>query len=148
MKKMSIIIAGLLLLSGCFPDERNNFMVPDSFGITSLENVVESSVHTGSFVLGIAKSGKGQSAAQVRISRDQDEIQSVLSAYNAEHDTEFEAVMGSLVEMDATEFDFRPGMRPGKYASPGIPTCWPVSWATATGMSFPSSSSRTTLSSR
>lgn len=106
MKKMSIIIAGLLLLSGCFPDERNNFMVPDSFGITSLENVVESSVHTGSFVLGIAKSGKGQSAAQVRISRDQDEIQSVLSAYNAEHDTEFEAVMGSLVEMDATEFDF------------------------------------------
>ena len=106
MKRMSIFIAGMLLVCGCFPDERNNFMVPDSFGITSLENVVEASVHTGAYVLGIAKSGKGQTAAHVRISRDQDAIQSRLDAYNAEHGTQFKSVMGSLVEMDAVDFDF------------------------------------------
>lgn len=106
MKRTCIIIAGMLLLSGCFPDERNNFMVPDSFGITSLENVVEASVHTGSFVLGIAKSGKGQTPAHVEISRDQEEIESRLSAYNSEHGTGFKAVMNSLVKMDAVDFDF------------------------------------------
>ena len=106
MKRMSILIAGALLVSGCFPDERNNFMVPDSFGITSLENVVEASVHTGSYVLGIAKSGKGQSAAHVRIIRDDAEIQSRLAAFNEENGTEYKTVMGSLVDMDATNFDF------------------------------------------
>lgn len=106
MKRMSIIIAGMLLVSGCFPDERNNFMVPDSFGITSLENVVEASVHTGSFVLGIAKSGKGQTAAHVEINRNQDDIDARLSDFNAKHDTEYKAVMTSLVEMDAVDFDF------------------------------------------
>ena len=103
---MSIIIAGMLLVSGCFPDERNNFMVPDSFGITSLENVVEASVHTGSYVLGIAKSGKGQTAAHVEINRNQDDIDARLSDFNAKHDTEYKAVMTSLVEMDAVDFDF------------------------------------------
>ena len=106
MKRMSIIIAGMLLVSGCFPDERNNFMVPDSFGITSLENVVEASVHTGGFVLGIAKSGKGQTAAHVEINRNQDDIDARISEFNAEHGTEFKAVMNSLVEMDAVDFDF------------------------------------------
>ena len=106
MKRMSIIIVGMLLVSGCFPDERNNFMVPDSFGITSLENVVEASVHTGSYVLGIAKSGKGQTAAHVEINRNQDDIDARLSDFNAKHDTEYKAVMTSLVEMDAVDFDF------------------------------------------
>ena len=106
MKRMSIIIVGMLLVSGCFPDERNNFMVPDSFGITSLENVVEASVHTGSFVLGIAKSGKGQTAAHVSINRNQDDIDARLSDFNAKNGTEFKTVMNSLVEMDAVDFDF------------------------------------------
>ena len=106
MKRASILIAGMLLVCGCFPDERNNFMVPDSFGITSLENVVEASVHTGSFVLGIAKSGKGQTAAHVEIDRNQEAIESRLSAFNSEHGTEYKAVMNSLIEMDAVQFDF------------------------------------------
>ena len=106
MKRISIIITGLLLLNSCFPDERNNFMVPDSFGITSLENVVEASVHTGSFVLGIAKSGKGLTAAAVHINRNQADIQSLLDAYNSEHNTDFQAVTGSIVEMNALDFEF------------------------------------------
>ena len=96
----------MLLVCGCFPDERNNFMVPDSFGITSLENVVEASVHTGSYVLGIAKSGKGQSAADVHINRNQDDIESCISAYNSDHDTEYKAVMSSLIDIDAVDFNF------------------------------------------
>ena len=106
MKRISIIIAVALLVSGCFHDERNNFMVPDSFGITSLENVVEASVHTGGYVLGIAKSGKGQSAAHVRIIRDDTEIQSLLNSYNKENGTDFKSVMGSLIRMNAIDFDF------------------------------------------
>lgn len=106
MKRLSILFAGLLLLSGCFPDDRNNFMVDDSFGITSLDNVVEASVHKGSYVFGIAKSGKGQSAANVRINYSQDDIQSLLASYNKEHNTEFKAVMSSLIVMDKTDFDF------------------------------------------
>ena len=106
MKRISILIVGMLLVCGCFPDERNNFMVPDSFGITSLENVVEASVHTGRYVLGIAKSGKGLSAADVHINRNQDDIESRLAAYNSEHDTDFKAVTGSLVDIDAVDFSF------------------------------------------
>ena len=81
-------------------------MVPDSFGITSLENVVEASVHTGGYVLGIAKSGKGQTAAAVHINLNQADIQSRLDAYNSEHNTEFQVVSGSMIEMNATDFDF------------------------------------------
>ena len=106
MKRISILISWLLLVCGCFPDERNNFMVPDSFGITSLENVVEASVHTGGYVLGIAKSGKGQTAAAVHINLNQADIQSRLDAYNSEHNTEFQVVSGSMIEMNATDFDF------------------------------------------
>lgn len=106
MKRISMILAGILLFCGCFPDERNNFMVSDSFGITSLENVVEASVHTGNYVLGIAKSGKGLSAANVRINSNQEDIQNLLSTYNEEHGTQFKAVMGSLIGIDATDFAF------------------------------------------
>ena len=106
MKRISIFIAALLLVCGCFPDDRNNYMVPDSFGITSLDNVVEASVHTGSYVLGIAKSGKGLSAASVRINWDADAYLAALADFNRENGTEYVALMSSLVEVDRTDFDF------------------------------------------
>ena len=106
MKKTFILFAAALLACGCFPDERDNFMVDDSFGITSLENVVEASVHTGSYVMGIAKSGKGRTAASVRINSSQEDQEALLTSYNESHGTEFRAVMSSLVEMDATVFSF------------------------------------------
>ena len=106
MKRISILIAVLLLICSCFPDDRNNFMVPDSFGITSLDNVVEASVHTGSYVLGIAKSGKGLSAASVRINWDASEYNIVLGVFNREHGTDYKALPASLVAIDQTEFSF------------------------------------------
>ena len=106
MKRISIFIAALLLVCGCFPDDRNNFMVPDSFGITSLDDVVEASVHTGTYVIGIAKSGKGLSAASVRINRDAAAYGPALEAFNNENGTDYEALMGSLVNISGTDFSF------------------------------------------
>ena len=60
MKKTIIWLAAALLLTGCIRDERDNFMVPDSFGINADDLLQETSVHTGNYVLGISKSGKGQ----------------------------------------------------------------------------------------
>lgn len=107
MKKISLLIACLpFLVTACFQDERNNFMVPDSLGLTSQENVVETSVHTGTYSLGISKSGKGQSAAKLHIVRDRDIYLPILEAYNQEHGTDFEAILGSLIDMDQTTFSF------------------------------------------
>ncbi|MBR6002610.1 MAG: DUF1735 domain-containing protein [Bacteroidales bacterium] len=106
MKKILSIFAVTLLLAGCFKDDRNNFMVSDSFGISSLENKVETSVHTGKFVLGVTKSGKGQSAAKVRIYRDAEHCQQLIEEYNLEHETSFTPVMTSLFSLDAEEMSF------------------------------------------
>lgn len=106
MKKISLFIAVLILVSACFKDERNNFMVPDSLGIASLENVVDASVHTGTYSLGITKSGKGQSAARMHIVRDREVYLKELDAYNQAHGTDFEPILGSLIDMDRTEFSF------------------------------------------
>lgn len=106
MKKTGIIITTLLLACGCFPDERNNFMVDDSFGLSSQEGVTEASVHTGKLVLGIVKSGKGQSAANIYISTDSSELSAMLSSYNSENGTEYVAVPGNMYQMNKTEFSF------------------------------------------
>lgn len=106
MKRITILSTVLILLVGCVPDMRNNNMVPDSFGITSLENVVEASAHPGIYVVGIAKSGKGQTAAVVQISEDADQCKALVEQYNAEHDTRFVPVPPSIYTLDATSFSF------------------------------------------
>ncbi|MBP5373401.1 MAG: DUF1735 domain-containing protein [Bacteroidales bacterium] len=85
---------------------RNNNMAPDSLGITSLENVVDASVHPGRYVIGIAKSGKGQTAATVLVSQDAQQGKALVEQYNAEHNTSFRTVPQSLYSMDATSFCF------------------------------------------
>ena len=106
MKKIISLFASALLLAGCFPDDRNNFMVPDSFGIASLENKVEASVHTGKYVFGVIKSGKGQSAATVRIYKDEDHCRQLITDYNLEHETSYIPVPPSTFSLDAEEFHF------------------------------------------
>lgn len=106
MKKIISLFTSALLLAGCFPDDRNNFMVPDSFGIASLENKVEASVHTGKYVFGVIKSGKGQSAATVRIYKDEDHCRQLITDYNLEHETSYIPVPPSTFSLDAEEFHF------------------------------------------
>ena len=96
----------LLLSAACFPDQRNNFMVPDSFGIVGENNVAEASVHTGSYVVGLTKNGKGQRAAQLHINRDDAAVAAALSAYNKANNTAYKALPGELVAMDALVFSF------------------------------------------
>lgn len=106
MKKSIICLAAILLLSGCFKDERNNFMVPDSLGVASNDGIVEATVHTGSCIVGIIKSGRGLSEARVRVNLDTETCAPLLEAYNKSHKTAYESVMGSLVEATRTEFSF------------------------------------------
>ncbi len=102
MKKTIIWLAAVLLLTGCIRDERDNFMVPDSFGINADDLLEETSVHTGNYVLGISKSGKGQASGKVSISL----AETALSDYNEAHETVFKAVLPSLVSFDQEMLDF------------------------------------------
>ena len=106
MKKSIICLAALLLLTGCFKDERNNFMVSDSLGVASNDGIVEATVHTGSCIVGIIKSGRGLSEARVRVNLDTETCAPLLEAYNKSHKTAYESVMGSLVETTQSEFSF------------------------------------------
>lgn len=101
-----IMAASLLLAWGCFPDERNNFMVDDAFGISSLDQVVEASVHSGTIVIGIAKSGKGTSSATVRVNTSSTATSPLINAYNQANKTNYQAVTESLVTMNQTQFSF------------------------------------------
>ena len=102
MKKTIIWLAAVLILAGCIRDERNNFMVPDSFGINAADVLQDVSVHTGNSVVGISKSGKGQTSGKVSVSMDD----TVLPAYNQAHGTDFKAVMPSMISFDRETLDF------------------------------------------
>lgn len=102
MKKTIIWLASVLLLTGCIRDERDNFMVSDSFGINADDLLQETSVHTGNYVLGISKSGKGQASGKVSISL----AETALPDYNQAHETDFKAVLPSLVSFDQEMLDF------------------------------------------
>ena len=96
MKKTLSILAVTLLLAGCFKDDRNNFMVPDGFGISATNILQDASVHTGKYKLGINKSGKGQSSGTVSIKLDNE----ALAEYNEANGTDYKAVLPSLVSFD------------------------------------------------
>lgn len=107
MKKICIWAASilLLLLSGCFKDDRNNFMVPDSFGIASKGGLLDASVHTGMCTVGIVKSGKGLSAAKVHVNRSPEVLQPLLDQWNRDHGTNY-VTMSSLIDAEQAEFSF------------------------------------------
>ena len=70
----------LVLLAGCIKDDRNNFMVPDSITLTAAGTVAEASCHEGVFTFGVAKSGKGMTAARATVTPDG--AVALLDAYN------------------------------------------------------------------
>lgn len=106
MKRISLYVITLLLSAACFPDQRNNFMVNDSFGIVGDGSLTEASVHTGSYTLGISKSGKGQNAASLTVNRDAAAVAAALAAYNQANNTAYKALPANLVSLDATSFSF------------------------------------------
>lgn len=106
MKKLTILSAILALLTACFPDDRENNMVPDSFGVSGAELLTQASVHTGSFTIGVAKNGKGKTAAGVSLSLDAPEAAAALKAWNEENGTEYKAIPASMFHLDNTVLDY------------------------------------------
>ncbi|MBO4340751.1 MAG: DUF1735 domain-containing protein [Bacteroidales bacterium] len=106
MKKISIILTSLLLLPGCFPDDRDNFMVDDSLGLSSRDVLLEASVHTGHTTLGLVKSGKGQSKAKAWINADISSAKALLDDYNQKNNTDYVALPSNFFEYSQTKFSF------------------------------------------
>lgn len=107
MKTRLLILASLILLfSGCLKDDRLNFMVDDSFGLTAREAIVEASIHTGSFSVGIAKNGIGSSAASVEIISGADDDKAALDAYNKANGTSFKALPAYLYEFSDSKLEY------------------------------------------
>ena len=104
MKKAAILISILALLTSCFPDERLSNMVPDSLGLSSTEVFQEASVHTGNYVLGVVKSGIGQSEATVEVSiGDEDGF---IDSFNQKNNSEYKAVSPALIRLDKSSIHF------------------------------------------
>ena len=106
MKKISILIVALALAVGCFPDDRNNYMVDDSFCLTATSQLQQASVHTGSWTLGIAKNGKGTMAARARISTDPADYESALKLFNIKNGTAYKAIPAEHFTIEGRELDY------------------------------------------
>ena len=105
MKKILITALAAVLAAACIPDDRNNNMVPDGFGLTS-PVVTEASVHTGFLKIGINKSGVGQTAATVDIFTDGSRCQPFIDEYNAANGTSYKPLSISLIKVDKTRLSF------------------------------------------
>ena len=57
MKRIALYLLSLAALAGCIRDDRDNFMVEDSFSLTARQSLLQTSVHTGACSVGIAKNG-------------------------------------------------------------------------------------------
>ena len=106
MKKLTIIACTLALMAGCIPDDRENFMVPDSFGITASDVLVQTSVHAGSYTFGVAKNGKGKTGAKAVVTLDSGEASTALAKYNSENNTAYETLPADAFSIDNTSLTF------------------------------------------
>lgn len=106
MKKTFFYILSLLVLSGCIRDDRNYQMVDDSFSFTARQTLLQTSVHTGSCPVGIAKNGKGQTAAAVTVSTTGAACAEALAKYNEENGTAFSALPESAYTLSDTRIAY------------------------------------------
>lgn len=102
MKKILITALASISIVACFPDDRNNFMVDDSLGLTAPAIVQEASVHTGFFAIGVSKNGIGQSPASVTVRIDND----ALAEYNAKNNTSYRSVPLAYLKLENDAIDF------------------------------------------
>ena len=106
MKKIFFCILSLLAAAGCIRDDRNYHMVDDSFSFTARQTLLQTSVHTGSCPVGIAKNGKGQTAAAVTVSTSGAACAEALDKYNGEHGTAFVALPESAYTLSDTRIPY------------------------------------------
>ena len=106
MKKILLSVLAIVLAAACVPDERNQFLPADSFGVTAKSLVTEASVHTGTYTVGISKNGKGQQGGTVQMSTDPGAYLPLLEAYNKENGTAYEAIPASLINTETPTLSF------------------------------------------
>ena len=108
MKKLLAytLLPAFLLLAGCIKDDRNNNMVPDTLTLTAASEVQDVSVHAGSYVFGVSKSGKGFSAARATVSSSG--VAELLQAYNAKR-KELDVAFEGFEALPATAFTVEGG---------------------------------------
>lgn len=106
MKKLTLIAFTLALLAACVPDDRENFMVPDSFGLTAGDALIQTSAHAGEYTLGIAKNGKGKTAAKAMVSIESGDAAAAVDKYNSANGTDFKAMPTSLFKLDNTSLEY------------------------------------------
>ena len=106
MKKTFFYILSLFALAGCFRDDRNYNMVDDSFCLTARQTLLQASVHTGSCPVGIAKNGKGQTAASVTVLSSGAECAEALARYNEENGTAFTALPESGYSLSGSSISY------------------------------------------
>ena len=109
MKKILFYMLSLAAVTACIADDRNNKMVDDSFGLTARQTLLQASVHTGSFPVGLAKNGKGQTAATVTVSSEGADCADALARYNEEHGTAFTALPASGYSLSETSLNYDAG---------------------------------------
>lgn len=107
MKRITFYILGTLALAtGCIPDDRGNNLPDDSFGLTATSSLIQASIHSGSYTLGIAKNGVGQKAANATISLDAQEARQALDEYNSANNTNFKALPANSFTLDHTQLSY------------------------------------------
>lgn len=103
MLKHTVLAAlALVSLAACV-DDRNNFMVDDSFSLTG-DQLIVTSVHTGEFAFGVNKAGKGTSAGTVRVVTDG--YEAALKLYNYNNSTDYKALPSNLYSIEGTTVNF------------------------------------------
>ena len=102
---IALIASAAVLASGCIKDDRDNFMVADSFGLTARTTVVEASIHTGSCSFGISKNGKGATAAKVDIIVGI-QAQDSLNRYNQINKTDYKALPANMFELGSSRLEY------------------------------------------
>ena len=102
----NIFISALALsAAAACVDDRNNFMVDDSFGFNTAidENLNEQPVYTGSYELALIKSGKGFEDATVFIEGNN----AALAVYNKENNKNYAAIPAELYSFSSNSVEFK-----------------------------------------
>ena len=107
MKKILLFVCALAVAAGCITDDRENFMVPDSFGLTASDVLVNTSSHAGAFTFGVAKYGKGKTPATASVSIESGDAAAALDRYNASNGTQYKALPSSLFKLDNSSVSFK-----------------------------------------